>query len=241
MDGPRVVFTIPIFGGLDITETVVIGWLVILIVLLLSLYLTSNLKIIPTTKRQIIAEMAVNFVNNTVKQAMGERFIYFAPYIATILLYSLLGSLMSLLGLRSVTADLNTTLSMAIVTFILITYFKLRTNGFVGYLKSFGQPMFFLAPLNVLSEIAVPISMSFRMFGNIAGGAIITSLLYMALGALSNLLHLSFAFGAFELNVTQVFIPAVLSIYFDLFTGCIQAYIFAMLTMVNISMAADKS
>lgn len=241
MDGPRVVFTIPIFGGLDITETVVIGWLVILIVLLLSLYLTSNLKIIPTTKRQIIAEMAVNFVNNTVKQAMGERFIYFAPYIATILLYSLLGSLMSLLGLRSVTADLNTTLSMAIVTFILITYFKLGTNGFVGYLKSFGQPMFFLAPLNVLSEIAVPISMSFRMFGNIAGGAIITSLLYMALGALSGLLHLSFTLGSFELNVTQVFIPAVLSIYFDLFTGCIQAYIFAMLTMVNISMAADKS
>lgn len=241
MDGPKVVFTIPILGGLDITETVVIGWLVILIVLLACLFLTSDLKKIPTTKRQVIAEMAVGFVNNTVKQAMGERFLYFAPYIATILLYSLLGSLMSLLGLRSVTADLNTTLSMALVTFTLITFFKIKTNGFGGYLKSFCSPMFFLAPLNVLSELATPISMSFRMFGNIAGGAIITSLLYMALGAISHALHISLTLGAFEFNVTQVFIPAVLSIYFDLFTGCIQAYIFAMLTMVNVSMAADKS
>ena len=241
MDGPKVVFTIPIFGGLDITETVVIGWFVILIVLLVSLYLTSGLRKIPNTKHQILAEMLVGFVNNTVKKAMGERFMYFAPYIAALLLYSLLGSLVSLLGLRSVTADLNTTVAMALVTFVLITYFKIRTNGMWGYIKSFGSPIVLLAPLNIISEIATPLSMSFRMFGNIAGGSIITSLLYMALGAASKALHLSFTFGSFRLDAVQLFTPAVLSIYFDLFTGCIQAYIFAMLTMVNVSMAADKS
>lgn len=240
MDGPRVVFTIPILGGIDITETVVIGWFVILIVLFVCLFLTSSLQKIPNTKRQIIAEMAVNFVNNTVKTTMGERFMSFSPYIAAILLYSLLGSLVSLLGLRSVTADLNTTLSMALVTFILITYFKIRTNGVGGYFKGFASPIVLMTPLNILSEIATPISMSFRMFGNIAGGSIITSLLYMGLGALSKAVNLSFSFGVFELNIGQLFVPAFLSIYFDLFTGCIQAYIFAMLTMVNVSMAAEK-
>lgn len=240
MDGPKVVFTIPILGGIDITETVVIGWFVILIVLFVCLFLTSSLRKIPNTKRQIIAEMAVNFVNNTVKTTMGERFMSFSPYIAAILLYSLLGSLVSLLGLRSVTADLNTTISMALVTFILITYFKIRTNGVGGYFKGFASPIVLMTPLNILSEIATPISMSFRMFGNIAGGSIITSLLYMGLGALSKAVNLSFTFGVFELNIGQLFVPAVLSIYFDLFTGCIQAYIFAMLTMVNVSMAAEK-
>lgn len=241
MDGPKVVFTIPIFGGIEITETIVIGWFVILIVLIASLYLTSGLKKIPNSKHQVIAEMLVGFVNNTVKKTMGERFMSFAPYIAALLLYSLLGSLVSLIGLRSVTADLNTTIAMALVTFVLITFFKIKTNGFFGYIKSFGSPIVLLAPLNVISEIATPLSMSFRMFGNIAGGSIITMLLYMALGAASKALNLSFQLGALQLNVVQVFIPAVLSIYFDLFTGCIQAYIFAMLTMVNVSMAADKS
>lgn len=240
MDGPKVVFTIPLFGGIDITETVVIGWLVILIVLFACLFLTSSLRKIPNTKRQIIAEMAVGFVNNTVKTTMGERFMGFAPYIAALLLYSLLGSLVSLLGLRSVTADLNTTISMALVTFILITYFKLRTNGLGGYIKSFASPIFIMAPLNLLSEVATPLSMAFRMFGNIAGGSVITSLLYMGLGYLSKLINLSFSIGALEINVAQLFVPAVLSLYFDLFTGCIQAYIFAMLTMVNVSMAAEK-
>lgn len=241
MDGPKVVFTIDILGGIDITETVVMGWLVILIVLGLSLFLTSNLKRIPTTKRQIVAEMMVGFVNNTVKKAMGERFIFMAPYIATILVYSLFGSLISLFGLRPVTADLNTTMGMALVTFMMITYYKIKTNGFGGYLKGFASPMALMTPLNIISEIATPLSMSFRMFGNIAGGTIITSMLYMGLAAASGALGLSFVFGELEFHAVQVLIPAVLSLYFDLFTGCIQAYIFAMLTMVNVSIAADKS
>lgn len=238
--GPRVVFTLPIFGGIDITETIVIGWLIIVAVLLLCLWLTRDLKKVPEKKRQLVAEMFVNFVNNSVKETMGERFMRFAPYIATLLVYAVLGALVSLIGLRSMTADFNVTLTWALMTFTLITYYKIKTNGFGGYLKGFAQPMALMTPLNIISEVATPLSMAFRMFGNVSGGMVITGLIYAALGALSNALNISFAVGSVVINLGQIFTPAVLSIYFDLFSGCIQAYIFATLTMVYVSAAAEE-
>lgn len=234
--GPKIVFEI---FGWHCTETVVMGWLVIVIAIILCKVLTSNLKKVPETKRQVIAEMLVKFINNTVRDNMGESMMHYAPYICALLVYALFGSLISLFGLRSVTADLNTTLSMAIVTFILITYNKIKYHGFGGYLKGFAQPVAFILPLNLISEIATPASMAFRLFGNIAGGMVITGLLYGCLGTVSNALGLSFTAGSWQFNVFQVGIPAVLSIYFDLFSGTIQAYIFAMLTMVNVGAAKD--
>ena len=238
MDGPKVSFVIP---GTDIaiTETLVVGWIIIAAVFLLCLFLTRNLKKIPETKSQVVAEMFVNFVNNMVIGTMGSRFKKFAPYIATLLVYCVLGGTISLLGLRAVTADLNTTLCWALMTFVLITFYKFKTNGFLGYFKSFTKPLALITPLNVISEAAVPVSMAFRLFGNVAGGTVITTLLYQALGALSKALHLSFAIGPLSFEVTQLFIPAILSIYFDLFSGCVQAYIFSMLTMVYVSSATE--
>lgn len=238
MDGPKVSFIIP---GTDIaiTETLVIGWIIIAVVFLLCLFLTRNLKKIPETKSQVLAEMFVNFVNNMVIGTMGSRFKKFAPYIATLLVYCILGGTISLFGLRAMTADLNVTLCWALMTFALITFYKIKTNGFFGYLKSFTQPISFITPLNVIGEAAIPVSMAFRLFGNVAGGSVITMLLYQALGVLSKALHLSFEIGPFNLALTQLFIPAVLSIYFDLFSACVQAYIFAMLTMVNVSSATE--
>lgn len=239
--GPKVVFSLPIFGGIDITETIVIGWGIIVAVLLLCLWLTKDLKKVPEKKRQILAEMLVDFVNKTVKETMGEKFMHFAPYIATLLIYAVIGALVSIIGLRSMTADFNVTLTWALMTFFLITFYKFKTNGFIGYFKSFGKPMALLTPINIISEVATPLSMAFRMFGNVSGGMVITGLLYAALGALSKAVHLSFTLGPFGINLTQLFIPAVLSVYFDLFSGCIQAYIFATLTMVYVSSAADDS
>lgn len=238
MDGPKVSFVIPKLN-IEITETLVIGWIIILAVFLICLFLTRNLKKIPETKSQVLAEMFVNFINGTVKKTMGERFMKFAPYIATIMVYSILGSTISMLGLRSMTADLNVTLCWALMTFTLITFFKIKTNGFFGYLKSFTQPIKLMTPLNLISEAAIPVSMSFRLFGNVAGGMAISSLLYMALATASNALNLSFSVFGLDLGLFQVGIPAVLSIYFDLFSGCVQAYIFAMLTMVNVSGAVE--
>ncbi len=237
--GAKVAFTLPIFGGIDITETIVIGWLIIVAVLLLCLFLTKGLSKVPTKKRQIVAEMFVGFVNNMVETTMGKKWKHYAPYIATLLVYAVLGALVSLLGLRSMTADFNVPLTWALMTFILITFYKIKSGGVLGYFKGFASPIFVMLPLNILSEVATPLSMAFRMFGNISGGAVITTLIYSALAGVSRLIHLAFEFGGIGINVAQLFIPAVLSIYFDLFSGCIQAYIFATLTMVYVSSADE--
>ena len=217
-NGPKIVFEI---GSLRITETVVMGWLIIVAVLILCLWLTHDLKKVPEKKRQVVAEMLVNFVNNMVKENMGVKMM------------------ISMIGLRSMTADINVTATWALMTFVLITYNKIKANGFKGYLKSFAQPVAFILPLNIISEVATPASMAFRLFGNVAGGMVITGLLYGALGSLSSALGLTFEAGSWAFSVFQVGIPAVLSVYFDLFSGCIQAYIFSMLTMVNVGAAAE--
>ena len=236
--GPKIVFEL---FGLRFTETVVIGWAIIIAVLLLCLWLTKDLKKIPEKKRQVVAEMFVNFVNDMVKDNMGEKMMHYAPYIATLLVYSVVGSLVSMIGLRSMTADINVTVTWAAMTFILITYNKIKYHGFGGYLKGFAKPVAFIFPLNVISEVATPVSMAFRLFGNVTGGMIITGLLYSALGSLSSLLGLAFEAGSWAFSVFQVGIPALLSAYFDLFSGCIQAYIFASLTMVYVGDAASDS
>ena len=225
-NGPKIVFEI---GELRFTETVVMGWLIIVAVLILCLWLTHDLKKVPEKKRQVVAEMLVNFVNNMVKENMGVKMMKYAPYIATLLIYAVFGALISMIGLRSMTADINVTATWALMTFVLITYNKIKANGFKA----------FILPLNIIGEVATPASMAFRLFGNVAGGMVITGLLYGALGSLSSALGLTFEAGSWAFSVFQVGIPAVLSVYFDLFSGCIQAYIFSMLTMVNVGAAAE--
>lgn len=237
-NGPKIVFQ---YGPICLTETVVIGWIIILVVLVLCLWLTKGLKKIPDSKRQVVAEMLVSWVNKMVKQNMGEKLAFYAPYIATLLIYAVLGALISMIGLRSMTADINVTATWALITFALITIHKFKSqHGLKGYLKSFCQPVAFILPLNIVGEVATPVSMAFRLFGNVAGGMIIAGLLYAALGSLSSVLGLSFEVGSLGFDVFQVGIPAVLSVYFDLFSGCIQAYIFSMLTMVNVGSAAEE-
>lgn len=125
-DGPKIVFEI---GPLIFTETVVMGWLIIAVVTLLCLWLTKDLKKKPESKRQIVAEMFVNFVNGMVKQSMGEKMMYYAPYIGALLVSAVLGALISMVGLRSMTADINVTAAWAIVTFVLITYTKIKQTA----------------------------------------------------------------------------------------------------------------
>lgn len=236
--GPKVVFTIP-FINVDITESVVVGWLLIVVIAILCKFLTHNLKVKPETKRQVIAEYAVEFVNKSVRTSMGEKYMVYAPYIATLLVYAALGSLVSLIGLRSMTADVNVTIAWALITFVMIEYTRFKNKGFLGFFKTFTEPVAVITPINIISEVATPVSMAFRLFGNVAGGMVITGIIYMGLGGLSELLHISFAIGGFTINIASIGIPGILSIYFDLFVGCVQAYIFATLTMVNVVGAAD--
>lgn len=200
----------------------------------LCLFLTHGLKTRDIGVRQHIAEWIVEKTDALVADSMGSYFMGFAPFIAAILALSGFSSLLSLLGLYPPTSDINVVGGWAILVFALITYYKFKC-GPIQYLKSFAEPVAFLTPLNVISEVATPLSMAFRHYGNVLSGSVISVLVATALQGLSRLLlgWLPGALGEFPL--LQIGIPAVLSIYFDVFSGLLQAYIFAMLTMMYVS------
>lgn len=237
--GAKILYEIPVLGGIKITETQVNSVIVILIITALCLFLTHNLKVRPTSKRQIVAEWIVEKATNLVSTNMGAGFAKgYTPFICALLSLSALSSLLSLVGLYPPTSDLNTIAGWALLVFGLITFYKIKTGGFGGYLKGFTEPIFVLTPFNILSEIATPISMTFRHFGNIISGTVISTLVYAALAGASNLL-LGWLPGIFgKIPFLQVGIPAVLSIYFDVFSSLMQAFIFSMLTMLYIANAA---
>lgn len=247
ISGAKVFFTIhtniPILGDLQISETLVVSWLVMILITGLCIWLTHDLKTENISKRQAVAEMLVETANKFVIGNMGESFRYLIPFVAALFSTSLVSNLISLVGLRSPTADLSTEAAWAVVVFVMITWQKIKTGGIGGYLKGFTQPIAILTPFNILSEIATPISMACRHFGNILSGIVINSLIYAALAVASSAL-----FGLIPGLVGDVLsmipfldvgIPAILSVYFDWFTGVMQAYIFCMLTTLYIANAAE--
>lgn len=234
--GAMIFFTVDMpIQAWPVTEAQVNSLAVMLSMLGLCLYLTHGLQVVPGSKRQLIAEWIVEKVTNLVQNSMGERFMGFVPFIAAILGLSALSSLSSLLGLFPPTSDLNIVAGWAILVFILITYYKLQ-GGLWPYVKGFFTPVPLFAPMNVLGEVATPVSMSFRHYGNVLSGVIISALVGTALKGLSNMLlgWLPGVLGQFP--CLQIGLPAILSLYFDIFSGCMQAFIFAMLTMLNIAL-----
>ncbi len=217
-----------------ITEAQVNSLLVMITITCLCLYLTHGLKERPELKRQHIAEWIVEKCQGMVSDSMGEYFSGFAPFIAAILALSAFSSLMSLFGLFPPTSDINIVAGWAILVFGLITYYKFKC-GPLNYLKSYTEPVPFLTPLNVISEVATPLSMAFRHYGNVLSGTVISVLLATALQGLSAMLLAWAPDFIASVPFLQVGIPAVLSVYFDVFSGCLQAYIFAMLTMLYVS------
>lgn len=227
--GPRIVFTLP--GNIPVTETVTVTWLIMAVLAVFSYFATRKLDKVPN-KFQNVVEILVDAINNLTKQTMGEDKMRFAPYMGTLILFIGIANISGLFGLRPPTADINTTFGLAIMTFFMVHYNAIKSNGIKNYMKGYLEPMPFLLPLNIIGELANPISLSFRLFGNIVGGLIIMSLLYGALASLSGSLGI-------PIPIFQTGIPAVLHIYFDLFAGLLQSFIFTMLTMVFIAMAMD--
>lgn len=233
--GAMVYFTIPMpIQPLLITEALINSWAVMLTILFLCLYLTHGITAVPVTKRQLAAEWVVDTCNRLVEMNMGSYFKAYPPFIAGIMALSALSSLSSLLGVFPPTSDINIVGGWAILTFGLITYYKLKC-GLLNYLKGFTEPIVVLLPLNILGEVASPLSLAFRHYGNILSGSVIAVLLAAAFTGVSNLLlgWLPGVLGDFPLF--RIGIPAVLSLYFDIFSGCMQAFIFAMLTMLNVA------
>ena len=233
--GARIYFTIPMpLQDFPITESQINSVIALLVITGFCLYMTHGLSVNADLKRQHLAEMAVEKVEGLVNENMGEFFSGFAPFIIAILALSGVSRLLSLFGLFPPTSDINIVGGWAVLVFVLITYYKMKA-GPLCYLKSFTKPVALLTPINIISEVATPVSMAFRHYGNVLSGLVISVLLRSALGGLSSLL-LGWLPGFLgDIPLFQVGIPAVLSIYFDVFSGCLQAFIFAMLTMMYVS------
>ncbi len=233
--GARIFFTIPMpIQDFPVTESQVNSALVLISILFLCLYLTHGITERIELKRQHFAELIVEKIDAMVIENMGEYFKGYSAFIIAIMALSGFSSLMSLFGLFPPTSDINIVAGWAILVFILITYYKLKC-GPVYYLKSFTEPVAFLAPINFISEFATPISMSFRHYGNVLSGSVISVLIATALAGLSNMVLGNLPGFLKDIPLFQIGIPAVLSVYFDVFSGCLQAFIFAMLTMLNVS------
>lgn len=280
MNGPKIYFTIPLFGGISITQTTVSSFVVMLLLCIAAVVLGKGLQKRPG-RRQVLVEKGVTMLYDMVESTMGKHNSYWTPYIGALFLSSLCGTLIGMTGiLRSATSDLSTTVTWALMTSVLCWACSIKRNGVGGWLKGFTEPVVVMTPMNIISEVAQPISMAFRHFGNIAGGGVLTSLLYTALASASamvlDLVGKSLAVSAVVLVLgvvllvlgfknrklaqkifgvvfavtgvlamlglsgvpyLEVGIPGVLSLYFDVFSGGVQALVFSLLTMVYIGNA----
>ena len=225
--GAKTVFHI---GSVAITQTVLSLAAVTLLLCVAGVLLGRNLKKRPG-KLQTLTEKGVQMLMDLIIGTMGAHNIGWLPYIGTIFLSSLAGSLIGLTGFfRATTADLAVVLTWAVMTSLIIWYQAIKRKGFWGWLKGFAQPIAVMLPINIVSELAQPIAMAFRHFGNVAGGSIVTMIVYTALSAASQAL-----FEGIRIPVLQLGLPAILSVYFDIFSGFVQAFVFSLLSMVYIA------
>ena len=282
VNGAYIYFQIPIFGGINVTQTMLSLLVVTVCLCFAGYYLGKNLQKRPG-KLQVLTEKGVTILHSLVCNTMGKHNARWTPYIGTIFLSSICGSLIGMTGiLRSSTADLSVPLTWGIMTSVIIWYQSIKVNGVKGWLKGFTEPIPVMLPMNIISEIAQPCAMAFRHFGNVAGGGVINSILYTAMGllstavigflsktivlplillALSALLlwkgiqkekmlltvlgsalcllgvvgNLQYLGLLKDVPIFQYGIPAVLSVYFDVFSGFVQAFVFSLLSMVYIA------
>lgn len=279
VNGPKIYFEIPILGGIPITQTAVSSFVVMVLLCTAGFFLGRNLKKRPG-RMQVMTEYLTNMLYNLVEETMGKHNSHWTPYIGALFLSSMLGSLIGMTGIfRSTTSDLSTVIVWAVMTSVLVWYHSIRSMGFLKWLKGY------INPLNIVSDIAQPVSMAFRHFGNIMGGGVLTSLLYAALATASSALlgliassgiavaivltalgGLLFLWGRKKkklmrkilgialtliglcsllesiglvagIPILSLGIPGILSLYFDVFSGLVQALVFSLLTMVYVGNA----
>ena len=280
MNGPKIYFTILLFGGIGITQTTVSSFVVMLLLCIAAVVLGSNLQKRPS-RRQVLVEKGVTMLYDMVESTMGKHNSYWTPYIGALFLSSICGSFIGMTGIfRSSTADLSTTVTWALMTSFICWGCSIKRNGVGGWLKGFTEPIVVMTPMNLVSEIAQPISMAFRHFGNIAGGSVPDKPCLLGTGdcfcggagsarqerhcgnsrsdsrrgavvqrrqdekaGVQDLRHRFAVTGALSLlgltgvPYLEVGVPGILSLYFDIFSGGVQALVFSLLTMVYVGNA----
>ena len=209
----KTVFTIPIFGGLDISESTVITWFIIAFVAALCMILVRNLSVESPSKKQQVLELAVGGLYNIFDGLLGKAGRRYIPYLMSVLIYLGISNVIGILGVKPPTKDMNVTAALALMSIILIEYAGIHAKGGRGFIKSFAQPMAIMTPINILEVFIRPLSLCMRLFGNILGGFVVMELI-------------------------KYFVPAIIpipfSFYFDIFDGLIQAYVFVFLTSLFI-------
>ena len=254
------------FLGTEITNTMVWTWLILILLSALFIWLGSGLKVKPEGKKQVIAEMIYGAIDDMVTSNMGANSKGFVPYFLALFAFLLVSNVSSFLSLgivRAPTADIATPAAVAILTFILTQANKVRVTGIKAYFKSFIEPIPIMLPMNIISELANPVSLTFRLFGNMLGGMMLGALIYAMLVG-SNFIPIWISVAAVVLTVLlltkqykklktlekgkkaiamglaiicmlPLFPMAIVHGYFDVFAGCLQAYIFCMLSMLFIA------
>lgn len=237
--GARIYY--PSDGSVDITQVItsqfilteaqINSWLVMISITGLCLFLTRGMKEHCATARQHLAEWLVEKAEGLVKGNMGDFHVYLTPFIMAMMGLSLFSSLMALLGLFAPTSDLSVVFGWALLVFFMIFFAKISCGPKV-FLKNSVADGPVVAALNFIGDFSTPVSMAFRHYGNVMSGAVIGVLVASFLQGISSAI-----FGGISENfppLLQIGIPGVLSIYFDVFSGSLQAFIFAMLTMLNL-------
>lgn len=213
----QIAFKIPLFGGIPVPVSCVVTWIIMAILVVLSILLTRNLKLVPDRK-QMMLESFVGFLRNFFREQLGEKGMAYFPFLATVIIYIGFANIIGLLGFTPPTKDLNVTAGLAIMSIVLVEVAGIRAKGTKGWLKSFAQPVAIIAPLNVMELVIRPLSLCMRLFGNVLASYIIMELIEA---------------------VCPVVIPLAFSAYFDIFDGFIQAYVFVFLTSLFINEAIE--
>lgn len=212
------VFTIPIGKGIPVYESVVVTWIIMAVFTIASIILVRNLRVENVSKKQLILESGITFLQNFFEGAVGKNGVRYIPYLITVALYIGASNLIGILGFTPPTKDMNVTAALAIASILLIEYAGIHKKGVKGWLKSFTEPVAVITPLNILEVFIRPLSLCMRLFGNILGSFVVMELIKKLL---------------------PVFLPVPFSLYFDVFDGLIQAYVFVFLTSLFIKEAVD--
>lgn len=209
----KIVYNIPVLGGIPITEAMVVTWIIMGVMVLLAIVLTSNLQVEHVSKRQLLLETAVLGLENIFKGILGEKGERYVMYLTTVLLYIGASNIIGIFGMKPPTKDLNVTAALALMSIVLVESSGIRSKGPKGWLKGFAEPSAVITPMNILEIIIRPLSLCMRLFGNVLGAFVIMELLKL---------------------LVPIGLPVPFSLYFDIFDGCLQAYVFAFLTSMFI-------